>query len=103
MGDIVEQTKRVAAQLSTERFQGWVNPLVLNVMEAADEIERLRAENAAIRGKAIEEAAKVAEITPLVELIRHGRGDEKTTFMAGAIGQSGAIAAEIRKLKEKAE
>jgi len=43
MSDIVEQTKRVASQLSTERIQGWMNPLVIDVIEAADEITRLRA------------------------------------------------------------
>jgi len=62
MTDIVEQTKQVAAQLSAERFQGWMNPIVINVMEAADEIERLRLSlseaRATGRREGMEEAAK---------------------------------------------
>jgi len=107
MSDIVEQTKRVAYQLSTERIQGWMNPLVIDVIEAADEITRLRAALADERKRALEEAAALC----------HSRANDmlllKSTEMAIANNLSSHfmerhnwycdLAAAIRALKEKPE
>lgn len=69
------------------------------------ELTRLRAENAAIRGKAIEEAARYHE--DAVALIRHDPCSYKNGRMRPTSRRASdvheASAAVIRKLKEKAE
>jgi hypothetical protein len=51
MSDIVERLRRVAKELpQTSGNQAWLKPEDTTVWESADEIEKLRAENARMRG-----------------------------------------------------